>query len=237
MGLIFSTKARPDTSKFHYTQLIYNGNWDPRPRAYKRFLSSLEIRTSVKTSPDKVDIAIDDPKLHDYPLLFISGTGGFAPFSNEQRTILRRFLKMGGTIVVDDSSGETDSEFDRSIRNEISSIIPELSLSIIPHDHVLYKSFYLLHSPSGRKIIEPSLEGITFKDEQRTALIYSRNDLLGAWSEDEFGKWEFECIPGGESQRELAFRLGINIMLYALTGNYKQDQIHVPFIKERQMNL
>jgi hypothetical protein len=48
-------------------------------------------------------------------------------------------------------------------------------------------------------------------------------------------EWEFECLPGGESQRELAFRLGINLILYALTGNYKEDQIHVPFIKRRQL--
>jgi hypothetical protein len=46
---------------------------------------------------------------------------------------------------------------------------------------------------------------------------------------------EFECLPGGESQRELAFRMGINLILYALTGNYKEDQIHIPFIKRRQL--
>ncbi len=57
----------------------------------------------------------------------------------------------------------------------------------------------------------------------------------GAWSEDEFGKWEFGVIPGGEAQRERAFRLGINMILYALTGNYKKDQVHTPFIKRRQL--
>ncbi|MCZ6527251.1 MAG: DUF4159 domain-containing protein, partial [Candidatus Dadabacteria bacterium] len=97
--------------------------------------------------------------------------------------------------------------------------------------------FYLLNSVSGRKVIQPYLEGITFKDEDRTSVFYSRNDLGGAWSEDEFGKWEFETVPGGEAQRERAIRLGINIILYALTGNYKKDQVHSPFIKRRQMNF
>ena len=69
----------------------------------------------------------------------------------------------------------------------------------------------------------------------RTVVIYSQNDLGGAWARDAMGNWEYEVYPGGETQRTMAFRLGINIILYALTGDYKQDQVHLPFILRRQM--
>ena len=43
----------------------------------------------------------------------------------------------------------------------------------------------------------------------------------------------FACVPGGEPQREMAMRFGVNLVMYVLTGNYKSDQVHVPAILER----
>lgn len=200
-------------------------------------MSTLDLRTSVKASFQKKEIEIGSPDLFNFPFLYLAGRSSFAPFSDSEIKRIRKFLTLGGTLLVDDASGEENSPFDKQIRSETERIFPEYSLERIPSDHVLYRSFYLLSMPGGRRIIKPYLEGITFDDEERTALIYSGNDLGGAWSEDEFGRWQYECIPGGESQRELAFRTGINIIIYALTGNYKKDQIHSPFINRRQMNL
>jgi len=226
-----------EASKFHFAQIIYRGKWDPHPRAFRRLLASLDSRTSVETSSDRKTLRIGSPDFFYYPFLYLAGKEGFESFTEDEGRKLRRFLKLGGTLLVDDVSDDEDSPFDSQIRDEFKKILPESSFSRIPSDHVIFKSFYLLFSASGRKIVKPYLEGITFTDEDRTPVIYSRNDLGGAWSEDEFGKWQYECIPGGEAQRELAFRLGINIVLYALTGNYKEDQIHTPFIKRRQRNL
>ncbi len=224
-----------DESKFQFTQVAYKGIWDPRPRAYKRLMSALELRTSVNASYDRKVVSLGDSDLFNYPFLYLAGAESFEPFTDEERRTLRKFLKLGGTLVIDDVSGSETSPFDSQIREELARIIPEIPLTQLPQDHVVFKSFYLLYSPSGRKIETPYLDGITFTDEDRTAVFYSRNDLGGAWSEDEFGKWEYECIPDGEAQRELAFRMGINMILYALTGNYKKDQIHIPFIKRRQL--
>ena len=222
-------------SKFHFAQLRYNGDWDPRPRDYKRLMSALELRTSVIASYERKVVGLTDTDLFNFPFLYLAGDGSFPPFAEEERRRLRKYLKLGGTLVIDDASGRDSSPFDSRIREELKNILPETPLSRLAQDHVVYKTFYLLYSASGRVIINPYLEGVTFSDEDRTAVFYSRNDLGGAWSEDEFGKWEFECLPGGESQRELAFRLGINLVLYALTGNYKEDQIHIPFLKRRQL--
>ena len=40
-------------------------------------------------------------------------------------------------------------------------------------------------------------------------------------------------VPGGERQRDWAFRAGVNIVMYALTGNYKADLVHMPALLER----
>jgi hypothetical protein len=68
----------------------------------------------------------------------------------------------------------------------------------------------------------------------RLVAVYISNDLGGAWSRDDFGNYELQCEPGGERQRELAFRMGVNLVMYALCLDYKADQVHVPFIMKRR---
>ena len=200
-------------------------------------MAAIASRTSVEVAFKRKTLRVGDPDFFQYPFLYIAGRDDFEPFTDEEKKILRRFLKLGGTMLVDDASGQETSPFDSRIREEFGAILPEIPLERIPSEHTIFKSFYLLYSAGGRRLVKPYLEGITFLDEDRTPVIYSRNDLGGAWSEDEFGRWEYECIPGGEVQREQAFRWGINIVMYALTGNYKKDQIHTPFIKRRQRSL
>ena len=72
-----------------------------------------------------------------------------------------------------------------------------------------------------------------FRDD-RAVIAYSQNDLGGAWQRDDMGNFEFVCEPGGERQREMAFRLGVNLVMYALCLDYKSDQVHVPFIMRRR---
>jgi hypothetical protein len=101
----------------------------------------------------------------------------------------------------------------------------------IPSDHTVYRSFYLIRQVGGRRIVHPYLEGVRIGDV--TPVLYCQNDLGGAWEKDPVGSWVNTCEPGGEAQRRDAFKLGVNIVLYALTANYKQDKIHLPFIKRR----
>jgi len=66
-----------------------------------------------------------------------------------------------------------------------------------------------------------------------TAIIIGSNDYAAAWAIDANGAPLLPLAPGGEDQREFAYRTGINIVMYALTGNYKSDQVHVPALLER----
>jgi hypothetical protein len=66
-----------------------------------------------------------------------------------------------------------------------------------------------------------------------TSIIITSNDLASAWAIDDNSRPVYPVVPGGERQREMAFRVGINIIMYVLTGNYKADQVHVPALLER----
>jgi hypothetical protein len=83
----------------------------------------------------------------------------------------------------------------------------------------------------GRRIVSPFLEGINIG--KRTPVLYSANGLVGAWARDARGSWIHPAEPGGERQRRLAFHLGVNLIMYALCADYKQDRIHLPFLRQK----
>src|SRR2546423_15598950 len=93
-------------------------------------------------------------------------------------------------------------------------------------------AFYLLEGPTGRRAARPDLEPIAVGG--RLAVLYSPNDLVGAFARDSLGTWELEVVPGGEGQPEKAIRLGVNLALYALCPDYKEDQVPIPFIMKRR---
>ena len=68
-------------------------------------------------------------------------------------------------------------------------------------------------------------------------MLYSRHDLGGAWARDNLGSWQHPVMPGGDEQRERAIRLGVNLVMYALCLDYKDDQVHAPFIMRRRGGL
>ena len=234
MCLSHNIFALGETSKFTFAQLQYNGgNWNPRPNAGKRLMWELIKRTSVESRIETVTVRADDVNLFEYPFIYMSGDQEFPPLSEKEISNLKLYLEFGGTLLIDDCIGKGDFGFDKSIRREIKRLFPNKPLEKLTTDHTVYKSFYLLNQAYGRIMEKTYLEGITI--ENRAAIIYSQNDLGGAWAKDPLGNWEYEVIPGGETQRAMAFRLGINIVMYALTGDYKQDQVHLPFILRRQM--
>ncbi|TVM03890.1 MAG: hypothetical protein CV087_02970 [Candidatus Brocadia sp. WS118] len=226
--------AMGEASKITFAQLEYSGgNWNPRPNAGKRLMWELIKRTSVEARIDTVILRSDDVTIFEYPFLYMSGDQEFPPLTEKEIANLKLYLEFGGTLLIDDCIGKNDFGFDASVRREIKRLFPNKSLEKLPANHTLFKSFYLLNQAYGRIMEKSYLEGITI--ENRTAIVYSQNDLGGAWAKDPLGTWEYQVTPGGETQRSMAFRLGINIIMYALTGDYKQDQVHLPFILKRQM--
>ncbi len=219
--------------QFFFSQLKYRGGqWDPNPNFIEAIIEELEIRTSIDASRERKVINLNDPELFFCPLVYMAGKYEFEPFNSNEREILRRFLRFGGFLLAEDILGAKGFGFDKSLRNEMKEIFPDNELKRLPSDHSVYRSFYLIERVGGRQIINPYLEGITV--DNWTPVIYSQNDLAGAWSRDSLGRWIYECVPGGEAQRALAFKTGINIIVYSLSSDYKKDLIHHPFIQKRK---
>ena len=223
-------RAFGDSSRITLGQLSVKGKWDSRPHALRKLAFEIIDRTSLEMVPLPRQLDLSSPDLFDYPLLYLSCDGPFAPLSDHDSATLRRFLTYGGFLLADSVDG--GDGFDGSIRRELQRAIPESPLQRIPGEHVLYKTFYLIDHQGGRQLVAPYLEGASVGG--RLAVVYSRNDLGGAWSRDDRGDWDFEVIPGGEEQRETAFRLGINLAMYATCLDYKDDQVHLPFILKRR---
>lgn len=222
------------SSRFRFGHLMLGRSWNPRPSALRRMSWEIEKRTSIDVALDASPVALDSPVLHETPFLYLAGDREFEVPGQAQVEALRRFLTFGGFLLVDSAEGSTDGAFDHSVRRLLEAVFPPPApgLELVPSDHVVYRSFYLLDRPLGRLAITPVMEGIL--RDGRLMVAYVQNDLGGAFARDNFGNYEYQCVPGGERQRELAFRMVVNLVMYALCLDYKSDQVHVPFIMRRR---
>lgn len=223
--------GQPQGDRFVWTQLRLGPDWDPYPDVPAEALGFLSTVTSVLSVPEKRVISLTDPALFSSPLLVLAGRASPPPLSPEELENLRHYLMAGGMLWIEDSSGVTASGFDRWTRKTLASLLPDGELSVLGSDHVVYRTFFLLRGPAGRVMVKGFLEAIHWGG--RLAVIYSRNDLLGAWAKDALGRSLYRCSPGGEPQRHNARKLTLNILMYSLTGSYKSDVVHQPFLMQK----
>jgi len=230
-SLLFSSRrarALGDLSKFRLLRLRFPDLPDARPSALRRLAWELERRTSLVTTPDPIELPLGSPELFRYPLCVLSGDRGFAMPSEADTIRLRRYLTFGGCMLIDSAEGRAGGSFDESVRKLLARTLPGDMPKPVPDDHVLWKSFYILHGVPGRVLASPTLEGI--ERDRRLAVIYTQNDLGGAMARDGFGRWEHDVVPGGDEQRERTFRFAVNAVMYALCLDYKTEQAHIDFI-------
>jgi len=203
--------------------------------------ATLNRRTAVETA-EPLGVDIESDELIFFPLLYWPVTAEQAPPSARAAERINRYLQTGGTILFDtrDAGDATPGAFGSAaasqarLRRLVGAIkIP--SLVPVSPDHVLTKSFYLLHEFPGRwntgqVWVEPVEDRV---NDGVASVIVGSNDWAGAWAVDGQGRPAYAVVPGGEPQREMALRFGVNLVMYVLTGNYKTDQVHVPAILER----
>ena len=208
------------------------GNDDPRPGALRRLLQEVDKRTSIEVDTNIPAVTGHRDEIFEYPLLCMAGDRGFDPLDDEVVDSLRTYLLAGGFLFVDSAQGVSDGPFLASVSRELERIFPDRELRTVSRNHTVHESFYLIDRPMGRVDVAGNFQAID--EGGRLAVLVNRNDLLGALARDTFGNWEYDVTPGGERQRELAFRLAINVVMYALTIDYKADQVHIPFILRRR---
>ncbi|MGC2080066.1 MAG: DUF4159 domain-containing protein, partial [Xanthobacteraceae bacterium] len=213
----------------------------------------LAQRTALEPGdPIGLDIAHDE--LAFYPLIYWPIAPGAPPPSDAALKRIDTYMKDGGTVLFDtrdavvappEPGGETRSPGMLELRKILSSLdIPELEP--VPRDHVLTKTFYLLRDFPGRfDTGQLWVEALPSEDSEEasgrparggdgvSSIIITSNDFAGAWATRSDGQPLLPMVEGEPRQRELAFRAGVNIVMYTLTGNYKADQVHVPALLER----
>ena len=196
-------------------------------------------RTSVEPAePHAVDPETD--ALDVYPVIFLGLPANAAPLSSLAVERLNAYLRNGGALVIDTRNGGDMANTDSF--SDLDRVLPGLDtppLAPVPQDHVLTRSFYLLDDFPGRyqnRRLWVESSGAGEKSERRgdgvSRLIVGDADYLAAWAVDERGRPVFS-VDGGDEQREMARRFGINLIMYVLTGNYKEDQVHLPALLER----
>ncbi|HAM34950.1 MAG TPA: hypothetical protein DCP85_03350 [Elusimicrobia bacterium] len=226
-----ATAETQRSDRFVWTQLKLGPGWDPYPTAPGEIDGLLASVTSVLVEPQRRVITLKDPDIFASPLLILAGREAPAPLDAEEVKRLRGYLSAGGMLWLEDTSGSAASSFDRWVRSTLKDLLPEAELRALESDHVVFKTFFLLRGAAGRVMVRGTLEGVSWGG--RAAVVYSRNDLLGAWVKDPLGRPLLPCLPGGEAQRHNARKLTLNIIMYSLTGSYKSDAVHQPYLLQK----
>lgn len=211
----------------------------------------LRLRTAVEPGePIAVDIVNDE--IAFYPVLYWPVMPDAKALPGPVLAKIDAYMKQGGLIIFDTKdygnglptgmpmSGRSGPALQRLLG---SLDIPRLEP--VPEDHVLTKAFYLLRGFPGRwdggQLWVEAQANEDRRDESRqarradgvTSIMITSNDFASAWALDTSGRPIYPVVPGKDDQREMALRTGVNIVMHALTGNYKADQVHVPALLER----
>ena len=210
----------------------------------------LAKRTAVEPGePFAVNIETDE--IAFFPVLYWPVLPNARPLSQAVLAKIDAYMKEGGMIIFDTKDTGQGMPSGYNLRGDGTTPLQRMlgnldvpRLEPVPEHHVLTKSFYLLRTFPGR--FEGGslwVEAETPRDSDQgrqarrvdgvSSILITSNDLASAWAVDEAGRPLYPVVPGGERQREYAYRVGINIIMYVLTGNYKADQVHVPALLER----
>jgi hypothetical protein len=216
----------------------------------------LAQRTALETG-EPVGVDIEHDELAFFPIIYWPIVPGAKKPSPQALARVDAYMKQGGTVLFDTRDavlappgpgGEARSPGMVELRGILSSLdIPELEP--VPREHVLTKTFFLLRDFPGRfttgQLWVEALQASKDEDDEEankrparggdgvSSIIITSNDLAGAWATRPDGQAMLPLVPSEPRQREFAFRAGVNIVMYTLTGNYKADLVHVPALLER----
>ena len=233
-------RAQPGVSPADDMHLAYIVTGDPRvDRIAKTGLDSLaeELRNRTAVEPGitiGVDPARDD--LSPFPILYWLAPEQPTRMSDAAVASLDRYMRLGGMLFVDTRDAGRARARAAGAPGPAAIMLQGLDappLELIGGDHVLTRAFYLMRSFPGRfanaRIYAETAAAAASRDGV-AALLVGDGDWASAWISDGTGR---PAVGIEDRQHELALRFGINLVMVALTGNYKADQVHVPALLER----
>jgi hypothetical protein len=238
--------------KTHLAYVITgDANVDSVSRAGLVGLSQVLADRTALEPGDPIGVDPSKDELSFFPLIYWPVVVDGALPTSATMARIDAYMRQGGSVIFD-----TRDQLQRSTANTFAGT-PEAErlrqmlasldvppLEPVPADHVLTKAFYLLNDFPGRYSGGPLWVQASDTSEERadrpaqagdgvSTILITENDFAGAWATDGSGNYLFPTVPTDSRQREMAYRAGVNIVMYTLTGNYKADQVHVPALLER----
>jgi hypothetical protein len=237
------------------TRLAYvltgNPTIDATSKAGLHGLSEVLAQRTALEPGDPIGVDPSKDELAFFPLIYWPVDASVPMPTAATMSRIDAYMRQGGSVLFD-----TRDQLERStnagtltgtpaverLREMLSSLdVPPLEP--VPADHVLTKAFYLPNDFPGRYSGAPLWVETTQNAERSdrpaqagdgvSTILITENDFASAWATDANGSFLFPTVPTDPLQREMAYRTGINIVMYTLTGNYKADQVHVPALLER----
>ncbi|MBN1150082.1 DUF4159 domain-containing protein [candidate division WOR-3 bacterium] len=183
------------------------GDWYNNPSCLVNLIAEANERLSLDLSTLEISLNIEDALKERTRMVFMTGHGGLE-VSEEEKAAFRSYLEQGGFIYIDDDYG-----FDKDVRDFISETFPDLEFERIPLDHIIYRWPYCftlglpkIHMHDGK---DP--EGWGIEMDGRLCLFYTyESNISDGWV-------DFRVYRDPEEIREQAFKMGINIISYAMT--------------------
>ncbi len=217
---------------------------DETSKAGMRGLSFVMADRTSASLGEPVGVDLTQDELVFYPILYWPVPETVEPLSDAVRAKIAAYMKNGGTIFFDTRDGGLDASLNGGGNASLQTLLAKLDLpplEPVPEKHVLTRSFYLLDRFPGRYDgPAPWVEAQTAGDTAAagaadgvSSIIIGANDYAAAWAINDNGDPLNAIVGSADRQREFAFRTGVNVVMYALTGNYKADQVHVPALLER----
>ncbi|MDX2264533.1 MAG: DUF4159 domain-containing protein [Hyphomicrobiales bacterium] len=211
----------------------------------------LAARTAMEPA-EPMGVNPETDELSVFPLIYWAIPDSAPALTDAAAAKIDAYMKSGGVIIFDTRDyqmpfGRRTPGSGEPAGTALGDMLAKLDiprLEPVSDEHVITKSFYILRSFPGRweggelwvdaqTNVSDTETRRALKSDGVSAILVTSNDLAAAWALDEANSPLHPVAPGGEEQRELAFRAGVNIVMYALTGNYKADQVHVPALLER----
>ncbi len=195
----------------------------------------LNLRTSVEPA-EAAGLDLERDALELYPLIYFNVPENPKPLSARAIARLNDYIRAGGAVIIDTrAGGGTQSDLSRLTTWLKGLDIPPLQP--VPKKHVLTRSYDLIDDFPGRYAerklwVEQSAAPGTARGDGVARVFVGDADWASAWAVDENGR-DLYAVDGGPEQREMAMRFGVNLVMYVLTGSYKEDQVHIPALLER----
>ena len=189
---------------------------------------------SILGKPESINLKKDE--LSYFPLIYWPIGPNLKNISKISIQKLKNFIQDGGLLIID-CKLDSYSLLLNACTDSFQTIIGGNKLSdfsLLDSNHAIAKSFYLLNDFPGRKNEKTYVAyNLSKNNDNAISVIISNNDWSGAWAKKDNKNFSFPLLDGLDRQRLISMRFGVNLLIYALTGNYKTDQVHIPEILKR----